>query len=1129
MKRGHYLSVAMVVLLAAMLSGCSSSGSTKTTVTVNPSTAVVVLGGTQQFAAGVSGPSDTTVSWSISGSGCSGSACGTIDANGLYTAPTQVFSPNTVTITATSHANSSAKATATVTVDSGVRVQISATSAALATSEQFSISATVTGTTNTQVTWNVAGIANGDTTVGQICVIGSNPCQAPTSPVNSVYYLAPASVPPSAQETVSAVSVVDVSQKANLTATIFSGVDPVVAAISPTSAPQGAVAEDVYVKTQSPSSFFSTSTVLVNGQPVPTTFISTELIRGHVPTALFQSSGAVQISVERQNGDVSNSIGMQVIPQRPEIISYSPVSVPQCPTGTCGPAAITLDGGYFSPSTTVQFNGQAASFSLSSSNRMSVTIPGSALQTAGLYQLTVRNPGAVLPEAAVNLAVEPSPTSNAPSVVASATVGAQPSAVAVDEATGLAVVANTGDNTISLVDLTACSGGTCPASTVPVGNQPTGVAVDWLRDLAFVVNQGDKTLSIVDLSTSTVTQTVSLPAAYVPVSIGENPLTEHVLVANQQTNTVTVVDLSQSPAVVTPVDVTQGGTRPGGTGVNPRVQVVPRLDWAIITPGSSGAITAVDMSHKAVDPSTGISTYSVVFSLTFSATTTGIALNQVTDQLVFTDPNSTTVSLFNLLNESVTAVTTGSGTGLGFTNVAATASPLTNIGLVVTRQTNSVQFIDMGSGRALGISVTVGTTPVAAAMDPVTNEAVIVNQGSGTVSVVSLGTVRTPSLTQVSAQELFASATTQPLTLLGGGFQSGAAVRVDGAAIPSANVTVVSGREINVTLPASLVSGPRLLNLDVLNPDGTLSNIFQLPVVQAIPVGTAPIAVAYDPDLKLAVVTNSGDNTVSLVDLGTKTVTATVNVGENPQAVAVIPRLATAVVADTNDNTAALVNLTTQAASVVSLTAAVGPIAVDINQDTGQAWIANQQSNNVSLLSTGGGTSTQTLAVDQGPLGVSVDSALGYAAILCSTQSPPTIDIANTQGTSTFLTAHLTGANLPIGVTLDPVHDQFIVADSTGNRVLIVDPVNAKFLQNIATGINPTSIAYNFQTTEAVTVNTASHTASAIEISPSGSQVRALILADGSSQQSVAIDPLTNLLLVVDQANNRLLLIPSPH
>lgn len=1128
MKRGHYLSVVMVVLLAAMLSACGSSSKSSTTVSISPTAAVVVLGGTQQFSASVSGPSDTTVSWSISGSGCSGSGCGTIDTNGLYTAPSKTFSPNTITVTATSNADSTATASANVTIDSGIRVQVTPTSAALGTGEQIPLSATVTGTTNTDVTWTVNGSTNGDTTNGQICVTGSSPCQAPTGPVSSVYYLAPTSVPSTGQVTVAAVSVADSSRQGSLTVTVLAGVDPVVASISPPKTPQGAVAQDVYVSAQAPSNFFSTSVVVANGQPVPTTFINTELIRGRLPAAMLQSPGQLQIAVERQDGATSNSIAMQVITQRPAIVSYSPVSVPQCPAGSCGPAAIRLSGGYYSPSTTVQFDGLSIGASLGDPNHISVNVPATALQTAGLYQLSVRNPGAVQTEAGVNVAVEPDLTSNPATVVATAGVGTQPGAVAIDQATGMAVVANTGSNSISLINLPACSGGSCPAgTTVTVGSQPTSVAVDSLHGLAIVVNQGDKTLSVVNLATQTVTQTVTLPSAYVPFSVGENPLTEHALVANQETNTVTVVDLSKSTAVVSTVDVTQGGTRPGGTGIRPQVQVVPRLDWAIVTPGGAGAITAIDMSHQAVDPSTGITSYTVVFSFTLSSTVSGISLNPVTDQLLLTDPNSTSLWIMNLLDESVKTIA-----GSVSNNVAATMSPLTNVGLVVNQQTNSVQLVDMGSAQTVGSPVTVGSAPVAAALDNVTNQAVVVNQSDGTVSIVSLGAVRSLSVLQASASRLFTSSGAQSLTLLGGGFQAGASVRNDGTAIASANVQVVNDREVKVTLPASLLSGPRLLNLDVQNPNSSVSNVFQLPVVQAVPVGTSPVAVAVDPGRNLAVVTNSGSNTVSLVDLSTGQVTATVNVGESPQAVAVIPRLATAVVADTNDNTAALVNLTTPAANVVQLSSnlgtSVGPIAVDIDQDTAVASIANQQSNNLTMLRADGGTIDSTVSVDQGPLGVAVDPALGFAAVLCAAQTPPTIDILNVQKAA-FITSHLSGATLPIGVTLDPVNNWFLVADSTGNRVLIVDPQNAKFVQNIATGINPTSIAYNFQAIEAVTVNKASHTASVIEISPTGSQVRALLQVDGSSQQSVAIDPLTNLFLVVDQANNRLLLVPAAH
>lgn len=56
------------------------------------------------------------VTWSLSGAGCTGTACGTISTAGLYTAPASVPNPATVTVKATSQANTAASDTATVTI-----------------------------------------------------------------------------------------------------------------------------------------------------------------------------------------------------------------------------------------------------------------------------------------------------------------------------------------------------------------------------------------------------------------------------------------------------------------------------------------------------------------------------------------------------------------------------------------------------------------------------------------------------------------------------------------------------------------------------------------------------------------------------------------------------------------------------------------------------------------------------------------------------------------------------------------------------------------------------------------------------------------------------------------------------
>ena len=85
-------------------------------VAVTPATASVTTGATQQFAASVTGTSNTAVTWTVSGTGCSGTACGTISSTGLYTAPATAPSPATVTITATSVSDTTKSASASVTI-----------------------------------------------------------------------------------------------------------------------------------------------------------------------------------------------------------------------------------------------------------------------------------------------------------------------------------------------------------------------------------------------------------------------------------------------------------------------------------------------------------------------------------------------------------------------------------------------------------------------------------------------------------------------------------------------------------------------------------------------------------------------------------------------------------------------------------------------------------------------------------------------------------------------------------------------------------------------------------------------------------------------------------------------------
>jgi TonB family protein len=87
------------------------------TISVSPGTNVrVPAGSALQFSASGEGITNASVTWSVSGSGCSKSACGTISDIGLYTAPIDIPNPSTVIVEAKWRTNASVAGMSKVTV-----------------------------------------------------------------------------------------------------------------------------------------------------------------------------------------------------------------------------------------------------------------------------------------------------------------------------------------------------------------------------------------------------------------------------------------------------------------------------------------------------------------------------------------------------------------------------------------------------------------------------------------------------------------------------------------------------------------------------------------------------------------------------------------------------------------------------------------------------------------------------------------------------------------------------------------------------------------------------------------------------------------------------------------------------
>jgi hypothetical protein len=209
----------------------SGDGGSAVTLTLSGA-ASVTLGDSSQYAATVTGSSDTAVNWSVDGVIGGDATVGSISTNGLYKAPAAAPSSLKVTITATSQADPSVAqslAVALVAPETGggaggdptVTLALSgATTVTLGASSQYA--ATVTGSTNKAVTWSVDGVVGGDDSVGLISAKG--------------LYKAPATAPQSSKVTITATSVADPTVAQSLAVTLAAPAKPPVITLSLTGA-----------------------------------------------------------------------------------------------------------------------------------------------------------------------------------------------------------------------------------------------------------------------------------------------------------------------------------------------------------------------------------------------------------------------------------------------------------------------------------------------------------------------------------------------------------------------------------------------------------------------------------------------------------------------------------------------------------------------------------------------------------------------------------------------------------------------------------------------------------------------------------------------------------------------------
>ena len=279
-------------------------------VLLTPASASLAIGERQTFSASVTNSSNQNVNWQVNGIPGGNLATGRICApasepclpvsagNGGsvdYIAPDGLPSPNPVTITATSQVGGKPSASASVTILPHVAVSVQPGNAMMASSGQERFTATVTGSSNQQVTWTLSGAGCGAPgSCGSIDSSGlfSAPSGAPSPDL--IYIIATSSEDP--------------SQSGTAAVTITSG--PSIFSLSPTSAYAGTAGGFTLLVTGSnfsPSDPGPGGTILVDGIARSTSCAATTQCVTSLTGADLQFAGNLSVRLQNPDGSLSNS------------------------------------------------------------------------------------------------------------------------------------------------------------------------------------------------------------------------------------------------------------------------------------------------------------------------------------------------------------------------------------------------------------------------------------------------------------------------------------------------------------------------------------------------------------------------------------------------------------------------------------------------------------------------------------------------------------------------------------------------------------------------------------------------------------------------------------------------------
>ncbi len=271
-------------------------------------------------------------------------------------------------------------------------------------------------------------------------------------------------------------------------------------------------------------------------------------------------------------------------------------------------------------------------------------------------------------------------------------------------------------------------------------------------------------------------------------------------------------------------------------------------------------------------------------------------------------------------------------------------------------------------------------------------------------------------------------------------------------------------------------------------------------VAATVPVGSNPDGVAATPDGTRVFVANFLSDDLSVIDTSTNTVIARIDVGSGPVGVAVRPDGTFAYVTNRGSNTVSVVSVATNAL-VATIPVGAGPDAVAITPDGAFAYVTNSFTHSpgtVSALDLRTNTVKTTVEVYRTPNRVAItpDGRFAYVANFNSW------NIAVIDTSSNTVTATLPLFGRPSGVAVHPNGASAYVV-TLGGTVEVIETATNTITNVITVGDTPYGIATTRNGGAGYVTNFAAGSLTALDL---GDEVSTATVAVGAKPFAVAVN-----------------------